>query len=108
MRHESSTNLHERQDLYKAGKLGMLIDLLSCPSPKGLDLQTHALLPDNHKPLRDSASGSTRGHRWYAIPRNLDPAADVLAKNPEWYKTLYHYDSEVHQGLPLHVESNIP
>jgi hypothetical protein len=45
---------------------------------------------------------------WHTIPTNLDPAAETLAKDSEWYKTLYHHNPEVHQGLPLHVESNIP
>jgi hypothetical protein len=40
MRDESNANLQERQDLYKAGKLSMLIDLLTCAPPKDLDLQT--------------------------------------------------------------------
>ena len=110
MRDESNANLHERQELYKAGKLGMLIDLLTCAPPKDLDLQT---LPcpiagqiTDHYEIQRLVHAHL--YRWHAIPKNLDPAAERLAKDPEWYKTLYHYDPEVHQGLPLHEESNIP
>jgi hypothetical protein len=44
----------------------------------------------------------------YAIFTYLDSAATRLATDPVWHSALYVYVPEVHDGVPLHPESNIP
>jgi hypothetical protein len=110
LREDTNEAIRDRDAMHKMAKLGMLIQLLSCEPPDTLDLQTlpcpiAGQITDHYEIQR-----LVHAHlfRWHAIPKNLDPAAEKLAKDPEWYKTLLHYDPEVHQGQPLHRESKIP
>jgi hypothetical protein len=110
MRDEQNANLHEREELRKIGQLGKLIELLTCNPPNELDLQT---LPcptagqiADHYVIQRTLNEYFQG--WYAIPTDLDPAATRLATDPVWHSALYVYVPEVHDGVPLHPESNIP
>ena len=107
---ENNATQQERADLHSTGKLGMLIDQLTCNPTMELDLQT---LPcplagqiTDHYEIQRLVNAHL--YRWHAVPTNLDPAAEKLAKDPDWYKTLYEYDPLVHQGMPLHPDSTIP
>ena len=110
MRDKHNANLHKREELRKTGQLGKLIELLTCEPPNELDLQT---LPcptagqvTDHYANQRTLNNYFQG--WYEIPKDLDPAAMRLATDPVWHTALYVYAPEVHDGVPLHPESNIP
>jgi hypothetical protein len=73
MRDKSNAYLHECQDLNKAGKLSMLIDLLTCAPPKDLDLQKIPCPIAGQITYYYEIQRLVHAHlyRWHAIPKNL-------------------------------------
>jgi hypothetical protein len=107
---KQNANLHEREEHRKIEQLGKLIELLTCHPPSKLDLKT---LPcptagqiADYYVIQRTLNLYFQG--WYAIPTDLDLAATRLATDPVWHSALYIYVPEVHDGVPLHPEFNMP
>jgi hypothetical protein len=80
-----SAKILRRDDLRQKRKLGEVIEALSNISPSYLNLNT---LPSPvHGQIRDPVliqqELNEYFNQWYALPENLDPAADRLARDPE-------------------------
>ena len=110
MRLLCNAEICRREELRIRGKHGRLIELLSTGGIRSdLDLTT---IPC---PLTGQITDPTLVHEhintffkeWYAIPADLDPAAQRLAGDMEWARSLLEYNAT---GLPqqLHPESKIP
>jgi hypothetical protein len=109
MRLKTNPQIQKLDVLHKAKELGEVIKLLSNRSPGHLDLQSlpcpkYGQLTD---PVLVTEALKTFFKDWHAIPKNLDPAANQLARNPEYWRTLLHYE-ETGTPQPLHKRSKIP
>jgi hypothetical protein len=110
MRANESPATRKLDELYEEGELGQVIKHLSgraderstelqrlpCPSI-GQVTDYYAFL----------AIVSEYYHEWQALPKTLDPAADLLARHPVWWQSLLHYE-DTGEPQRLHPDSDIP
>jgi hypothetical protein len=109
MRANESPATRKLDELYEEEELGRVIKHLSGRADDQLELQslpcpTNGQITD-HYALQ--AIVNEYFHEWHAIPKTLDPAADLLARHPEWWQSLLHYE-DTGEPQHLHPDSNIP
>ena len=93
MRMQSSPAYARLEEFHANKELGKIIQQLSCRPPDMLDLQS---LPcptrgqiTNHYTVQIVLNSYFKD--WHAIPKSLDPAADKLARDPDWWHSLLEY-----------------
>jgi len=92
-----------------AHDLGKVIKALTGKEAGSLDLQSlpsksHGQITD---PVEVQQLLNTHFHDWHAIPKTLDPAAALLANNPQYWKHLLSYTPNGKIQL-LNKKSNLP
>ena len=109
MRERTNPELKRRLQLWKQHKLGELIQDLSGKPTGHLDLQslpspTHGQIT-NQAHIQDITNEYLAD--WHAIPKELDSAANHIARHPTYWKHLLRYQ-ETGKPQLLTKKSNIP
>ena len=109
MRELTNPEISKRDAMRKQKKLGDLIHELSGRSRGQLDLQSlpcahHGQITD---PVRVQDLLNEYFKDWHAIPQDLDPAAEKLARHPRYWEHLLQY-KETGRSQLLQKKSNIP
>ena len=104
LRTKSSPAFARLEEFHANKELGKIISQLACRPPDMLDLQslpcpTRGQIID-HYTVQVVLNDYFR--EWHAIPASLDPAADKLARDPDWWHSLLEYRTRSSEHTASH------